>query len=64
MKVRADNALIHSLTNNVVEPIPSDSETVETVQKLENDITILHQENAYLARKLSKLENPKKPAQK
>lgn len=61
MKVRTDNALIHSLTNNVVEPIPNESETVE---KLENDITILHQENAYLARKLSKLENPKKPAQK
>ena len=57
MKVKQNNQMIRDLTTPKGDLTGDNS---PDVAKLENDITVLHQENAYLARRLHKLESPKK----
>ena len=64
MTVTNDSKLIHAsnrsnVDDNNVNSSTSPSSTTVDLAKLENDITVLHQENAYLARRLHKLESPK-----
>jgi len=59
MTVTYDSKLIHASNRNNVDDHVSSSSTSPDFAKLENDITVLHQENAYLARRLHKIESPK-----
>ena len=60
MKVKQNNQMIRDLTTPKGDLTGEQHHNSPDVAKLENDITVLHQENAYLARRLHKLESPKK----
>ena len=59
MKVKQNNQMIRELTTPKGD-LTGELHVSPDLAKLENDITVLHQENAYLARRLHKLESPKK----